>query len=152
MIKKDNEQQQPSDIQTYTELGVTVGGVVSYITAALMASRTPVKRLPAVLNYTTAMRRPGLSESTISANVIQNNGKYKIMTTEKLPDEQDNVVNKFVENIVTQIVKAIREDAAVTVTIPTGAINITAEGANLGGPVVCTGTNILPINLTGIIQ
>lgn len=151
MIKNKKEQTQPTDVQDFTKMGVTVAGVVGEITAIIAASRTPVKKLPAILNYATAIRRPGLSESLITSNVIQNNGKYKIETGAN-PDGTDNVVNMFVENIVTQVVKAIREDAVVTVTIPMGAITVQAEGANAGGPVVAVGSNITTINVNGIIQ
>lgn len=135
----------------FSSMALTIAGVVGLITAKIAASRTPVRKLPSILNYATAMRRPGLSESLITSNVIQNNSNYGIETGPN-PDGTDNVVNMFVQNIVTQVVKAIREDAVVTVTIPTGAITVQVEGGNAGGPVVSVGQNIMPVNVPGIIQ
>jgi len=144
--RKDEEQ-----LNTFSTLGVTVAGVVGAVAGKIAAARRPARKLPSVLNYATAMRRPGLSETIISTNIIEGNGKFGINTGQN-PDGSENVVNMFVKNVVDCVIKAIREDAVVHCTIPTGAITVQVEGANAGGPVVAVGQNITTITVPGIIR
>ena len=147
-IKKEKKEEQTN---TFASLGVTVAGVVGAIALKIASARKPARKLPAVLNYATAIRRPGLSETLISTNIIEGNGKFGINTGQN-PDGTENVVNMFVKNIVDCVVKAIREDAVVHCTIPAGMITVQAEGGNAGGPVVAVGSNITTITISGIIR
>lgn len=136
---------------TYESLNLTKDTVTTSITGKMFSARQPARKLPAVLNYATAMRRPGLSEIVIASNIIENNGKFDINTGMN-PDGTENVVNMFVKNVVDCVVKALREDAVIHCTIPTGAITVQAEGGNAGGPVVAVGSNINTITIPGIIR
>lgn len=151
MKKNQKNEEMLSESDAYSSMGLTVSEVAGMITATIAAARKPAKQLPALLNYATAIRRPGFSPSIISSNIIQKNGKLGIVTGNN-PDGTENVVNQFVENIIECVVKAIREDAVVEVTIPTGAITVQVEGGNAGGPVVAVGSNIIPVNVPGIIR
>lgn len=58
----------------------------------------------------------------------------------KTQEDSDAAIKQFAENLEEQVYGSIK---SVTITIPTGLINVT--GANGGGPVVCT--NAAPIVL-----
>ena len=136
---------------TFENLGVTIDGTVGAISSKITSARKPARKLPAILNYATSIRRPGLSETLISTNVIEGNGKFGINTGQN-PDGTENVVNMFVKNIVDCVVKAIREDAVVHCTIPAGMLLVQTEGGNAGGPVVTVGSNTTTITISGIIR
>ena len=46
---------------------------------------------------------------------------------------------------------SMKQDCSVQCVIPSGALSITGTGANAGGPVQITGTNILPLAIKGIL-
>ena len=150
MVTNKNKQES-EQVKSFDSLGVTIAGVVGAIALKIASARKPARKLPAILNYTTAIRRPGLSETIIASNIIESNGQFGINTGQN-PDGTDNVVNMFVKNVVDCVVKAIREDAVVHCTIPTGAIMVQVEGANGGGPIVATGSNTLTVTVPGIIR
>ena len=56
-------------------------------------------------------------------------------------NENDEIVKKFVFNVVDKIKKNIQEDGVVFVSIPPGELKLQLNGANGGGPVVLTGSN-----------
>lgn len=148
-IKK--KKQEGEQVNTFQSMAVTIAGVTGAIALKIAAARKPARKLPAILNYTTAIRRPGLSETIIATNIIEGNGQFGINTGQN-PDGTENVVNMFVKNVVDCVVKAIREDAVVHCTIPVGAITVQTTGGNAGGPVESTGSNIETITIPGIIR
>lgn len=52
---------------------------------------------------------------------------------------------------VEEIIKALKFDARVQTAIPIGGIQFMGTGVNGGGPIVITGTNIMPAKGDGII-
>ena len=105
------------------------------------ALRNPAKIISPIILICSLSRRPGLSCVISSANIIQNMAKNGIPTG-KLPDGSDNMMNKLVNNIVSEIYRALKEDASVQIGIAPGSITVTGTGANAGGPVVIKGFNV----------
>ncbi len=130
---------------------MNISSIVDTISTAIEGSKTPVNILPPMLLKCTSLLRPGLSAYRIAAKVIQNNKALGIPTEEN-PDGQQNFINSYTYNIVKEIVNAIKNDASVQTSIPASSILIQASGGNAGGPVVCTGTNLLDSIATGIMQ
>lgn len=130
---------------------MTLSSIVETMTNTLDSSKIPANILPPLLLKCTALNRPGLSAYKIAAQIIQNNKALGI-PVEDNPDGSDNIINQYTYNIVKCIVDAIKNDATVQVAIPMQSLLIQATGANAGGPVTCTGTNLLDSIGNGIMQ
>lgn len=125
--------------------------ITSIINTAINSMKTPAETLPAFLLYCVSIKRPGLSPSKITSKIISGNGDLGIPTGAN-PDGSPNLINQYTYNIVKNVVDAIKEDGVVQVAIPAGSIMIQANGGNAGGPVVCTGSNIMTTIAKGIIR
>ena len=66
----------------------------------------------------------------------------KIITTTHYVDGTPNYTNIMVNEIVSEIYRAIREDMNVQTVIKPGGITFNGVGGNAGGPVNVTGVNI----------
>lgn len=130
---------------------MSIDTLIDKIMGLFNKSKTPAMKLPGLLILATAMQRPGLSAAKITTDIIENNKKLGINTGTN-PDGSNNILNEYTYNIVTQVLKAIKDEGVVHVSIPPGSITITATGANAGGPVVVTGMNITPSTGYGIIR
>jgi hypothetical protein len=129
----------------------TIKGVIELTNSALDAARKPADALAAFLVYATAVQRPGISKLKITSDIIADNAALGI-NIGQMPDGTDNVVNQFVANVVEKVVDTLKDDALVECVIPTGAVVVTAQGANAGGPVVAVGTNVNNAKGYGIIR
>ena len=129
----------------------TIKNVVELVDSAIDAVRKPASILAAYLIYATSRVRPGLSKVKITSEIIADNAPLGI-NTGQMPDGTDNVVNKFVANVVEKVVDTLKDDSMVECVIPVGSVIVTAKGANAGGPVVAVGTNINNGKGYGIIR
>lgn len=111
----------------------------------------PANMIPSIIMVCSLARRPGLS-SIISLGRIAQNLSEEGIPTDKLPDGTPNLMLKFARAITREIYRSLKEDANIQVAIPSGVLNITTTGANAAGPVVSTGTNILPGKGLGLLQ
>lgn len=68
------------------------------------------------------------------------------------PDGSPNLIVAVTYALLTEMYRAQTEDAVVQGCIQSGNMQILSQGANSGGPVISTGTNILPTHLYGVIQ
>lgn len=130
---------------------LSINTIINGINSMINGLKTPAMKLPSILILSTAVQRPGLSAAKITTNVIENNKSLGINTGTNA-DGSTNIINEYTYNIVSEVLKAIKDDAVVHITIPPGSINVTATGGNAGGPVVVTGTNITAGDGYGIIR
>lgn len=56
-------------------------------------------------------------------------------------NENDEIVKKFVFNVIDKIKKNMQDDGICFVVIPPNELMIQAIGANGGGPIILEGTN-----------
>jgi hypothetical protein len=129
----------------------TIRSVLDTVNAALDVAKKPVTSIAAFLIYATAVQRPGISKITIASNIIADNAELGI-NTGQMPDGTDNVVNKFVSNVVEKVVDTLKDDAMVECVIPIGSVIVNATGGNAGGPVEAVGTNINYAKGYGVIR
>lgn len=111
----------------------------------------PANVIPAIVMICSLAKRPGLSTIISVGNICQNLAEEGI-PTEPLPDGTPNLMVKFARAITKEIYRSLKEDANIQVALPSGALNITVTGANAGGPVVSTGTNIMPGKGNALLQ
>jgi len=101
--------------------------------------RPPFKQLPRTLLVCSMIRRPGLSVTQSTANIVKDLNGYGIPTN-SMPDGSDNLTVAFVYSIVDEVFRALRKDAAVQLGMQPGSLTVTAFGANAGGPITVIGT------------
>lgn len=130
---------------------MNIKNLIELTNRALNAARRPAQQLAAFLIYATAVQRPGISKLKITSDIISDNEPLGI-NTGQMPDGTDNVVNQFVANLIEKVVDTLKDDALVECVIPTGSLIVQANGANAGGPVVATGTNINNAKGYGVIR
>lgn len=97
--------------------------------------------LPATLIVATAMCRPGLSAARTVAKIIENNKRIGINVGPN-PDGSPNVINQHDYGIVKAIFDSLIHEGVIQVGIPANSLLIKGMGANAGGSVDITATNI----------
>lgn len=125
--------------------------IIEKITSFLKGVKAPAEVLPPFLLKCVSATRPGLSVYRTVTNIIEDNIKCGIPTG-KNPDGSDNKINQYTYNVVKNIFDAIRNDAMVQSSIGSNTVMVQAMGGNAGGPVTCTGYNILDVITKGIIR
>lgn len=113
--------------------------------------RNSAKDISGVL-LATSEARPGMSAQVSYAKILENLNKKGIYIESKNIDGSDNLMNEFIKVIVDEVFRAIKEDANLQITVPIGSLTINASGANAGGPINVTGTNINFGKGYGVIQ
>ena len=125
--------------------------IVSAITNVLESIRPPIIPIPAIILLCTVFRRPGASAMMTAANVIKRQSEFGAPTG-PLCDGSPNKMNSLIYVLVSEIYRELCENGVVEVAIPPGSLMITGTGANAGGPVVITGTNLAPGKAMGVIR
>ena len=125
--------------------------IVNLMDSVIDKMKTPAETLPTILLDAVSIKRPGLSPSKITAEIISNNNIIGLPTGDN-PDGSPNLINQYTYNVVKGIVDAIKEDAVVQVAIPKESILVETKGGNAGGPLVGIGSNIISTTIKGIIR
>lgn len=107
--------------------------------------------IPSILLICSLLKRPGLSTLSSTATIITNQAKFGAPTG-KLPDGTENMMNGLINIIVDEVFRALREDANIQVAIPVGGVTVQVQGSSAAGPVICLGSNILPVSGHAVIQ
>lgn len=106
--------------------------------------------IPTVLILVGVPRRPGLSPTKIATRIIARKSEAGLPVG-ALPSggiSPDEIMERI---RIEEIVKALQQDALISVGIPFG-IPIQAAGVSPAGPVTVIGTSIRPVKGYGIIQ
>ena len=106
--------------------------------------------IPAPLIMVGVPRRSGLSPTKIASNIIARKSEAGLPVG-ALPSgavASDEIMERI---RIEEIVKALQQDAVISVAIPPG-ITITAAGISPAGPVTVAGSTILITKAYGIIQ
>lgn len=109
----------------------------------------PAPPIPSVL-VLASVNRPGLSPTKISANIIKRQAEAGLPVG-PLPSGDESTEEKMERIRIEEIVRALTEDAKITVATNIGQ-TVLASGGNAGGPVVVVGTTTSPGSGFGVIQ
>ena len=90
------------------------------------STRSFLAPIPGALLLCTCSRRPGFSSILTSAKV------YADMNQ----NENDEIVKRFVYNVIDKIKMNIQDDGVCLIAIPPGALRFNLIGANAMGPIV----------------
>jgi hypothetical protein len=106
--------------------------------------------IPTPLVLVGVPRRSGLSPTKIASKIIARKVEAGLPVG-ALPSGAVSA-DEIMERIrVEEIVKALQQDASITIAIPPG-LTVTAAGTSPAGPVTVVGSSILPFKGYGIIQ
>lgn len=95
-----------------------------------------------------AKTRPGLDSDVISSEVISKFEKIGIPNG-PLEGGTPNVMEEYTRVLTDEIVDAIQSDMRVDIAVDAG-MTVFGSGANAGGPVVTTGSNVAPHSGSGL--
>ena len=121
--------------------------LAEYFNALITNQRTKIPKL-SIFNILLAKGRPGL-DPTVIATSITSRFNEALIPNGPLADGGVNSLEILMNIISEEFVGAIQDDMRVDVAIDIGQ-QITAFGANAGGPVVSQGSNISPWLGTGV--
>lgn len=105
-------------------------------------ARVALQPLPSIMLLCTCMRRPGISAVVTSAKIMGDMEQ----------NENDDVVKKFIFNVVEKIKLNFQDDAVCFIAIPPGELRFKLMSANGGGPIVLDGTNNSYVFMWAIIR
>jgi hypothetical protein len=125
--------------------------IINSINNLITKARIPIVPIPAILLLSSVFTRPGASAMVAASNVIRRQSEFGAPTG-KLPSGDSNKMNQFIYINMEETMKELRENAVIEAVVPPNSIVITAYGGNAGGPITVTGSNILPVKVTGILR
>lgn len=121
--------------------------VADFFSSLIMDERNVLPKL-GIYKILLGKARPGLDASAISSSVISRFKEAGIPTgplSEGVPNAMEELVKILLEEMVDAIQNEMRVDVAVDI-----GMNVLSQGANAGGPVVSTGSNLAPHTAVGI--
>lgn len=105
---------------------MSISTILDALSGAFDSARGILAPIPGILMLCTAMRRPGLSAILISAKIY----------ADMHQNENDDIVKKFVLNVVDKIKTEIQDNGVCFVIIPPGELKFMLFGSNALGPVI----------------
>lgn len=131
----------------FSNIESIIGGFDKILNLASIGGPPPV---PTPLILIGVPRRSGLSPTKIASKIIARKTEAGLPVG-ALPSGSVSP-DEIMERIrIEEIIKALQQDAVITVGIPPG-ITISAAGISPTGPVTVVGSSILPFKGYGIIQ
>ena len=112
---------------------MNISSIIQTISSAIDSVRNVLAPIPGLFLICTCTRRPGFSSIITSAKI------YADMNQ----NENDEIVKKFVMNVVDKIKKNIHDDGVCFVIMPPGSLAFQLIGSNAGGPIVFSETQNL---------
>lgn len=128
---------------------MTFNAIVEQIKRIFGRDGWVAKFLPPRLICCTALKRPGLSVAVTFSQLLNENEKYGLPIGLNA-DGSENLMNKHDYALIKTVYDSLINNAVVQVGIPAGSLLIQVNGANAGGPIVATGTNLLDSVAYGI--
>lgn len=128
-----------------------ISNICNAISKAIESIKLPATPIPPVILAMGGQLRPGINPSMVAANIIQRQSEAGAPYG-PCADGSANIAEAMEVIRIEEIMKALKYDSQIQVAIPPGSINITAVGANAGGPIIVQGTNTTVVNGYGIIQ
>lgn len=128
-----------------------ITSVINSFISKMNSKISKVVAIPALLLLCSAKSRPGLSAIRSLTNICKNMEEIGI-TTAPNPDGTPNKFVQFAYCITKEYVRSMTEDCVVQGGIEAASMNILSQGSNQAGPVVSTGTNLLPTNLWAVLM
>lgn len=128
-----------------------ISSICSQIKEAIESIKIPAIPIPPPLLALGGQFRSGVSPSMVAANIIQRQSEAGAPVG-PTADGSANIAEAMEVIRIEEIMKALKNDVQVQVTIAPGMINIVGTCATPAGPGTIVGFNATPVNGFGIIQ
>ena len=128
-----------------------INNILDSITGTFNSIKIPALKIPSGLLSLGGELRCGLSPIMIASNIIARQSEAGAPFG-PASDGGANISEAMERIRVEEIVKALKFDAQIQISLPPGSITITGTGANAGGPVLIQGYNTNFVNGYGVIQ
>lgn len=102
-------------------------------------TRVPFPDISGIIMLCSLIKRPGLSVIMSTSKILSSIGQSGIKT-DMMEDGQENFLNIYTKAVVTEIFRAMSEDAKIQVCIGPGSATSIGTGGNAGGPVTVVST------------
>jgi hypothetical protein len=129
-------------------INTIVQNITSFIQNKLSIPLIPI---PAIMLVCSTLKRPGLSPMLIASRIISRQSEFGATVGVNI-DGSANMMNQLIYVMTDEIVNAIKSEGKVEMAIAPGGVTTVGTGANAGGPVVITSTNVQPIGGSGIMR
>lgn len=131
---------------------MNINSIVQNITSFIQNKLSiPLIPIPAIMLVCSTLKRPGLSPMLIASRIISRQSEFGATVGVNI-DGSPNMMNQLIYVMTDEIVNAIKMESKVEMAIAPGAITTTGTGANSGGPVVITSTNVQAVGGSGIVR
>lgn len=105
---------------------MNIASIIQLVSSALDSVRNLLAPIPGIFLICTCARRPGFSSIITSAKI------YADMNQ----SDNDDIVKKFVVNVIDKIKINLHDDGVCFIIIPPGELKFQLVGANAGGPIL----------------
>lgn len=124
--------------------------ICDLVTSTIESARLPATLLPPPLLYMGSFGKPGVSPMLVASKIISRQSEAGAPYG-PMADGSANVSEAMEAIRVEELLNAIRFDGQIQIVIPPGGIQTLGTGANAGGPVTVTSTNINFVSGLGTI-
>jgi hypothetical protein len=129
----------------------SISSILNMILSVFNIGQTPAQTIPPFLMLVGAELKPGMSGRELAANVISRmESEAGIPMSDIFADGPNAMAAAALVQAQEQI-SHIQQKASIQTVIKPGAMQISAVGANAGGPIVVQGSNIMPTGIKGVI-
>ena len=120
----------------------TMYGVLQTLLGIFSLAQKPATKIPPALNLIGAKMKPGMSGRNLAAETIaEMESELGIPMSDDATFGEPNAVAGMIFAMSKNTVGHIQDNANVQGAIAPASINITATGANAGGPIIVQGSN-----------
>lgn len=128
-----------------------ITSIANGIETAFNTVRPALTLIPALLLICEIRNRPGLSAIALASAIIRRLPEAGIETGVNV-NGTPNKINQFVRIFCEEIVTEFKDNASVNCVVEPGLLSSVGTGANVGGPVVVTSVNTMPVAVNGIVR
>lgn len=125
------------------------GGVIKNILSLFKTPTVSAPPLPQLIPLLSGSR-PGLSTTKIVSRIISRQDEAGLPIG-RLPSGEESIEEKMERIRVEEIIRAITQEARITITISPGQ-SLFASGGNAGGPIFVVGSTTTPGIGYGVLQ
>jgi hypothetical protein len=120
----------------------TIAGVLQTLLSVFSMGQKPATQIPPPLLLIGSKMKPGMSGRNLAADTISEmESELGIPMSDAATFGEPNAAAGAIFTMAKNTVSHIQDNASVQGAIGPSSINITATGANAGGPIIVQGTN-----------
>ena len=129
----------------------SISNILNILLGAFNMMQKPAQNIPPFLLLVGAELRPGMSARDLAANIISRMESDAGIPMGNIFGDGPNAIASAALIQAQEQISHIQSKAKVNTVIKPGSVQITAVGANAGGPIIVQGSNISLTQNTGIL-